>query len=1004
LGVEEQLPSYAARITRALIRPRSIRARLSRILLVTVLLVLVMLALIVSERMETYRSATATARVVTVALKVQDLMHELQRERGMTYGLLGGGRFYASALDAQRMRTDIARADLDAALSDPANAGKAADEVRGALGKLQDLAGIRGRVDAGQAAATDVFFFYTTASRALTDLQLGLDGAGDPQLRNGLQALYALSDVKDYADWTRGLLNGVFTANSITPEQYTQLSQVRADQQSALQIYNHFATASQQQAVTAVLHAPPATAAATAEGVALSALDGHLGQHVDAQVHWWNQMTLLINSLRDVQLESVSADLDARADQLRTSALSGLILFALLAAVAIAVVGALVIEAALSIIGPLRLLASEANTIATDRLPSAVAAMEQASEQEIHRPRDIPIAVSDGTSSEIRLMARAVGRLQHTALSLAGEQAMIRHNTTTSLANLGRRNQNLVRRQLSLISDFEREELDPAMLANMFELDHLATRMRRNAESLLVLVGESSPRAWVKPLPVVDVVRAALSEVEDYRRVELKRIDDVYLPGAAATDLAHMLAELIENGLAFSPPDAEVEVFGRRMGSRYTIAIVDHGAGMQPDALARANARLHDEENFLVAPTRFLGHYVVGRLAKRLGVDVRLVPAPVTGITARLVLPESLLVEKDDWPTADVTPPSALVDQPTEKLSATSEGTDQDDSSSEENPQPEPRPAGTLSRPEPVPAPQLTAPEPVPAPQLTAPEPVPAPQLTAPEPVPAPSGSRPEAVLPGSRPEAVPSTPGTWVEPEPAVAAGSAQPVEVTATPTPTPAQQAVPDPPARSERPGGAPSAQRVRVDLGAERTRNGLVKRQPRGERPRQPRPQAPASRPAPQSAQRERTPNEVGAMLSSYRTGHQRGTTGMQWNRPPMVASAGGPPRTTPTGPDPTSPRPPRPGPAPSAPRPPRPGPVPDRRAFSPTPPPVPPSSPTDWNAGRGSANPDPISPDHDARDHGTDAPQRDAPPEAQPEPGQAGPGRERQVPMTSQGEPE
>jgi hypothetical protein len=259
-------------------------------------------------------------------------------------------------------------------------------------------------------------------------------------------------------------------------------------------------------------------------------------------------------------------------------------------------------------------------------------------------------------------VARALDRVQSTAFELAGEQALLRRNTTESLANLGRRNQNLVRRQLGFISEFEREEMDPAALANLFELDHLATRMRRNAESLLVLVGEQSPRRWTEPLAITDVVRAGLSEVEDYRRVALRRVDEVLVAGAVVSELAHMLAELIENALAFSPPDLEVEIYGRRLGATYMLAVVDHGVGMSPEQLAKANARLRGEEDFIVAPTRFLGHYVVGRLAERLGIEVELTVSPVSGIVGRLLLPAEILADKPaDKPV--VAPPEAPAEQ-----------------------------------------------------------------------------------------------------------------------------------------------------------------------------------------------------------------------------------------------------------------------------------------------------------------------------------------------------
>jgi anti-sigma regulatory factor (Ser/Thr protein kinase) len=167
--------------------------------------------------------------------------------------------------------------------------------------------------------------------------------------------------------------------------------------------------------------------------------------------------------------------------------------------------------------------------------------------------------------------------------------------------------------------------------------------MRRNAESLLVLVGAAGPYKWTEPLPVADVIRAAVSEVEEYRRVSLRRVDDVYVTGAVAAGLAHMLAELVENGLTFSPPDADVEIQGRRLGDRYLIAVTDQGVGMSGADLATANARLRDAGDFVSAPARYLGHYVVGRLAAELGIEVQLAPSPVTGITARVLLPSYAL-------------------------------------------------------------------------------------------------------------------------------------------------------------------------------------------------------------------------------------------------------------------------------------------------------------------------------------------------------------------------
>ncbi|WP_051341938.1 sensor histidine kinase [Pseudonocardia spinosispora] len=775
-------PSLIPRTLRVLFRPTSIRAKLSRILVVALVLVLLALGFMVTGKLGEFRDAQGTSRIVTVTLQTQELVHSLQKERGLTNGLLGGGRYYQASVTAQRIQTDAALVTLNQLLDDPTYQGPTSDAVRTALGRLGDLASVRKDVDSGAADQATTLSYYTDATAALNDLDLGLDRAQDRVLRNGLQALYTLGDAKDNTDRERGLLNGVFSANAISPQQYQEFSEIRAAKQIALDAFEHSATPQQRSAVDDALQSPVATRAAEFEELAAASVTGVLARHVDAQNHWWNQMTLVINDLHTVQ-QSIGTELADRADALRNAALRELIAYLVAAAIGIAIQVALVIGAARSIIGPLGALAAEADDVSANRLPKAVEDLENPTDdEEIELPRPVALPVPEHAGTEIRQLARAVSRLQESALTLATEQALIRRNTTASLANLGRRNQNLVRRQLGLISEFEREELDPSTLANMFELDHLATRMRRNAESLLVLVGESGPKTWSSPLSIYDVVRASLSEVEGYQRVSLKRIDDVHIAGSVVTDLAHMLAELIENGLAYSPPGVEVEIYGRRMGSRYTIAVVDHGAGMQPDALVKANARLHDEENFLVAPTRFLGHYVVGRLARQLGVEVTLAPAPITGITARMLLPSIMLVD----------PAGPDADQPTVSV----------------------RPVGYAEKPNEADT-EARGPQRTPVRTLSAPA------------------------------DAVPTQQGA-----------------TTGAPMP------------RQERP--AP-AQRVRVDVSSERTRNGLAKRQAKSARPKQ---STPALRPAAQyippkvsTPERERSPSDVSSMLSAFRAGHQR-----------------------------------------------------------------------------------------------------------------------------------
>ncbi len=649
--------SGPGRLFEAALRPRSIRGKLIRILCVSLVLVLVLLGFIIAGQVDTFRTARTTAHIVTVTLNVQTAVDELQKERGLTNGVLDGDDAFAPQLAAQRPSTDHAIASLNQMLSNSEFADAGTDQVRAALSKLDDVAGVRSTVDDRLARPSATFQFYTNAITALNGVALGLDQAQDPALRHGLQTLYALADGKESTALEAGLLTGVFAANKLPRPTYTMFVRALDAKQDALDAYTKFANGQEKAALASALGSPSASTASTLENMVAAASDGHLSAKVDPGT-WWNAMTTVVDGMRAAQ-QTVGHDVLTRAEALRDGAAWELGGMALLALLIIGVMVGLVIGAARSVIDPVRLLARDANDMSVRRLPSAVAKLRSENPSEAARP--VLNLVPDSAATEIRVLAKALDRLQDTALKLATEQALILRNTTASLANLGRRNQNLVRRQLSLISDFEREELDPSALANMFELDHLATRMRRNAESVLVLVGQNSPRVWSQPLPIADVIRAALSEVEDYRRVVLRRVDPAFVVGSVITDVAHMLAELVENGLQFSSPELEVEVYGRRMGNRYLLVVVDHGIGMAPAELAAARARLRDEENFLVAPTRFLGHYVVGRLAKRLGARVDLSESPTTGLTARILLPPDLLADESTLPPPAPPTPKPLL-------------------------------------------------------------------------------------------------------------------------------------------------------------------------------------------------------------------------------------------------------------------------------------------------------------------------------------------------------
>jgi signal transduction histidine kinase len=611
----------------------TIRRRVVRTLTLPVAAVLVLLGVITVIEVDNYRNAAASARAVTLVLAVQDLVQELQTERGLTAGLLGGNVGFKAELGPARKRVDDQRTKVEELI---APGGTAQDRVATAVAQLDGLAGVRAGTDAGAADRAPTFTFYTGRIAELSNVDYGLDSSADPALRRGVSALGALGDAKESTAQERAFLNGVFSASGFNRGEFLQFVTMRSAKDAALAEFTRYATDTQLKARDYVLGTGAAQTAAYFEQVALNAGDGRNLQ-VNPQ-SWWSSQTTVLDDMRQLQ-QHVGSVIRARAATLQDQATTRMGL--LIGAVILCFAGSVYLAAVASrsIARPLATLADEANRLAGEQLPEAVR-RATAGDDDAPPPT---VRIPDGASDEVRLVADALDRVQATAYSLATEQAMLRRSTTESLANLGRRNQNLLRRQLGFITSLEREESDPTGLANLFELDHLATRMRRNAESLLVLVGAASPRQWSEPLPIADVIRAAVSEVEEYRRVQLRRVDEALVAGAVVSGVAHMLAELVENGLAFSPPDADVEIQGRRIGDNYLIAITDQGIGMNRADLELANQRLRGEGDFITAPTRFLGHYVVGRLATDMDIDVQLAPSPVTGVTARIVLPPSIL-------------------------------------------------------------------------------------------------------------------------------------------------------------------------------------------------------------------------------------------------------------------------------------------------------------------------------------------------------------------------
>ncbi|WP_438485700.1 nitrate- and nitrite sensing domain-containing protein [Streptomyces sp. S186] len=289
----------------------------------------------------------------------------------------------------------------------------------------------------------------------------------------------------------------------------------------------------------------------------------------------------------------------------------------------------------------MRALRNAAFGVAEQRLPMLVDQLSRTDPGRVDtRVAPIPIATTD----EIGEVARAFDQVHREAVRLAAEQALLRGNVNAIFTNLSSRNQGLIERQLELITHLENNEADPDQLENLFRLDHLATRMRRNGENLLILAGEEPGRRWNQPVPLIDVLRAATSEVESYERIELSGVPESDIHGTAVTDLIHLLSELLENATTFSSPQTKVKVAATRLpDGRIMIEIHDKGIGLTPEDFSDINHKLANPPSVDAAISQRMGLFVVGRLADRHGIRVQLRPSgEQAGTTSLVMLPEAI--------------------------------------------------------------------------------------------------------------------------------------------------------------------------------------------------------------------------------------------------------------------------------------------------------------------------------------------------------------------------
>jgi len=521
------------------------------------------------------------------------------------------------------------------------------DNLSALTDNLNDLPYIRQLVTNSSFQASQVIRVYTgevIAAANAFSASVGV-GANDAELQGNVATLGALLRAENEMSVQRAVLFAALSspAKTFGPGDLGTLEQASESQSAAQSDFAASTNETELEYLNNTISGSQVDLAEAqetlAEELGTSAPATPLTSHGLTAQGWYGNMQAMINGARTVA-DGLFTSITDRASTLRSQATQNLLITSLVTLLLLALVVFVSTIVARSLIRPLRKLRADALDVAGHRLPEMVRRLSQS--EGTDESVDIePIGVT--STDEIGEVARAFDQVHREAVRLAADEAMLRGNLNAMFINLSRRSQSLIERQLSLIDSLEQSEQDPGRLSSLFRLDHLATRMRRNSENLLVLAGHEVTRRWSQPVPLVDVLRAAISEIEQYERVVLNVQPGIVVVGQAVNDAVHLVAEIVENATTFSPEDTQVYVSGQPLSSGGVLLdITDNGVGISDQEMSHANWRLDNPPVVDVAVSRRMGLFVVGRLAARHGVRVRLRHAQAGGLTALIWLPDTV--------------------------------------------------------------------------------------------------------------------------------------------------------------------------------------------------------------------------------------------------------------------------------------------------------------------------------------------------------------------------
>ena len=666
----ELAPARAA--SRRALKNWRVRSRLVLLIAIPTLTAIVLGGIRIGSSAQSAIAYQQVEQLAVLSGKVASLAQALEVERNTTItyivlGKQGGGRgsppvTLASRLENKVLKKDYAVTDGWArqVRSQALTIGSSypplvQQDAAGAVTAIDGLAALRAASTDTQLPSLVVVQKYATTIGnvlALTD-EIAL-GSNDSSLADTVRVLGLISAMKAQASEQGAILRSALTSDLSGQGVFGQdkleaITAAQANQQSDLSAFGISATAAQRQLYNDALSSTLADRAQAQEQQAIALAKSGRASSVDPTIaNASAAMAYPVNALRGVETQLVNSVI-SRATALRNSAI--------VSAVAVGVAVLLVLVLALlfttivgrSMVRPLRKLRAGALEVAGIRLPDTVRRMSETDGDDA--PLDVePIDVD--SADEIGEVARAFDQVHREALRLAANEAALRGNVNAMFVNLSRRSQSLVERQIQLIDDLELGEQDAERLASLFQMDHLATRMRRNSENLLVLAGHDVSRRWNQPIALVDVLRAAVSEIEQYERVTLNVQPGIAVRGQAVNDVVHLLSELAENATSYSSAETPVNIAGHLLSSGGVLLdITDQGVGMGAEEMAHANWRLDNPPVVDVAVSRRMGLFVVARLAARHGIRVRLRPAASGGLTALVWLPDEAVTHESDGGT-----------------------------------------------------------------------------------------------------------------------------------------------------------------------------------------------------------------------------------------------------------------------------------------------------------------------------------------------------------------